>query len=104
LKFVGLGIAIWSLSLLWPQVNRVLTPPVMVASVSGLGAGMLAYVLYQHLGQHNDHGHDQGEQEMSKVHLNGPEVATLGDGAAVAAHPSGRRALLPGAARRASIA
>lgn len=53
LKLVGLGIAIWGLSLLWPEINLVLTP-LMIGLVLGLGAITLAYVLVQRL----DHGHN----------------------------------------------
>jgi len=45
LKFVGLGVAIWGLSLIWPEVNMVLTPAVM----RGLG---LLYSASAPLGAH----------------------------------------------------
>jgi hypothetical protein len=55
LKIVGLGVAIWGLSLLWPEVNLVLTPPVMIGVVLGLGAAaLLVYVLDQRLDQRCD--------------------------------------------------
>ena len=56
LKIIGLGVAIWGLSLLWPEVNLVLTPPVMIGVVLGLGAAeLLAYVFDQRLDQRHDH-------------------------------------------------
>jgi len=61
LKFVGLGIVIWSTSLLWPQVNHLLTSSVMIGSVFGMGAVTLAYVLvrrFNHDYQDNSAGHD----------------------------------------------
>jgi hypothetical protein len=59
LKLVGLGVAIWGLGLLWPEVNRVLTPSVMIRSVLGLGVvALVAYVLDQHLDQRHDQKHD----------------------------------------------
>jgi hypothetical protein len=55
LKLVGLGVAIWGLSLLWPDVNVVLTPSVMIGVVLGLGvAALLAHVLGQRLDQCHD--------------------------------------------------
>lgn len=55
LKIVGLGVVIWGLSLLWPEVNLVLTPPVMIGAVLGLGgAALLARVLVQHFDQRHD--------------------------------------------------
>jgi hypothetical protein len=60
LRLVGLGIVIWGLSLLWPEVNQVLTPWVMIGMALGLGAAMLAYILIQRLGrEHNDGGAGQ---------------------------------------------
>jgi hypothetical protein len=56
LKVVGLGVAIWGLGLLWPEVNLVLTLPVMIGVVLGLGAAaLLAYVFDQRLDQRHDH-------------------------------------------------
>lgn len=52
LKVVLLGIAIWSLSLLWPEVNRHLSPLatailMVVIGATGLGVIALIYVLEQ---------------------------------------------------------
>jgi hypothetical protein len=43
LKWMGLGVAIWSLSLVWPEVNLVLTLPVIAGLVLALGAIILGY-------------------------------------------------------------
>jgi len=43
LMIVGLGIAIWGLSLLWPEVNKALTPMAML----GLGLGISLVHLWQ---------------------------------------------------------
>lgn len=60
LRLVGLGIVIWGLSLLWPEVNQVLTPWAMIGMALGLGAVALAYILVQRLGhEHNDGGAGQ---------------------------------------------
>ena len=47
LKLAGLGIAIWGLSLVWTEVNLILTPSVMVGLVLGLGAVAAVYRLNQ---------------------------------------------------------
>ena len=64
LRFVGLGIVIWGLSLLWPQVNQALTPPVMMGVILGLGAATLAYVLIQRI-NHDDHHSSTAGQDQS---------------------------------------
>jgi hypothetical protein len=51
LRFVGLGIITWGLSLLWPQVNQLLTPPIVSGIVLGLGAVAFAYVTIRRLDQ-----------------------------------------------------
>jgi len=77
LKFVGMGIVIWGLSLLWPEVNLVLTLPVMIGVVLGLGsAAVLAYVLGQRLDQRHDH--DKAGQD----HLS-PDTSVSADSIAV---------------------
>jgi hypothetical protein len=70
LKLVGLGAAIWGLSLLWPDVNVLLTPPVMIGVVLGLGvAALLAYVLGQRLDQCHDR--DETGQDHPSPDING---------------------------------
>jgi hypothetical protein len=60
LRLVGLGVVIWGLSLLWPEVNQVLTPWVTIGITLGLGAVALAYLLIPRLGrEHNDGGAGQ---------------------------------------------
>ncbi len=60
LRLVGLGIVIWGLSLLWPEVNQVLTPLVTIGITLGLGALVLAYIFIQRFGhQHNGDGAGQ---------------------------------------------
>lgn len=39
LKIAGVGIVLWSLSLVWPEVNLILTPPLMTSLVV-LAAGL----------------------------------------------------------------
>ncbi|MCG3208214.1 MAG: hypothetical protein FOGNACKC_01816 [Anaerolineae bacterium] len=45
-KIIGLGVSIWLLSLLWPQVNQWLSTPVMLALLAGLGSGTLSYIWF----------------------------------------------------------
>ena len=73
LKFVGLGVAIWGLSLLWPEVNLMLTLPMMTGVVLGLGAAaLLVYVLSQLL----DQRHDRNSDGAGQVHLS-PTIPTV---------------------------
>jgi hypothetical protein len=65
LKLAGLGIAIWGLSLVWPEVNLALTPAVMVGLVLGLGVAALFYDLSRHPG-HSHHGNSAGQDHPSR--------------------------------------
>jgi hypothetical protein len=47
LRLAGLGIAIWALSLVWTEVNLILTPSMMAGLVLGLGAVAAIYGLSQ---------------------------------------------------------
>ncbi len=48
---VLLGTMIWSGSLLWPEVNLLLTPPVMLAILAGLTALLSLSLVVAHLNQ-----------------------------------------------------
>jgi hypothetical protein len=73
LKLIGLGVAIWGLSLLWPEVNLMLTPPMMIGVVLSLGAAaLLAYVWSQCLNQR----HDRNSDGAGQVHLS-PAIPTV---------------------------
>jgi len=77
LKLVGMGVVIWGLSLLWPEVNLALTPPIMIGMVLGLGvAALLARVLVQHLDQRHD-GEEAGQDHPS------PDTSVSADSIAV---------------------
>jgi hypothetical protein len=72
LKIVGLGVAIWGLSLLWPEVNLVLTLPVMMGVVLGLGVvTLLACILVQYLDQRHDH--EETGQDHTSPDIGGSE-------------------------------
>jgi hypothetical protein len=47
LRLAGLGIAIWGLSLVWTEVNLILTPSMMVGLILGLAAVAVVYRLSQ---------------------------------------------------------
>ncbi len=64
LKLVSLGIAVWGLSLAWPEVNQVLTPSVMIGLALGLGAAALVYGLSQRSG-HSHRGDSAGQDHPS---------------------------------------
>jgi hypothetical protein len=70
LKIVGLGIVTWGLSLLWPQINQLLAPPIVVGVILGLSVGACAYVMIQRLDHdHNDSGtsHDHTSRPMPAI-------------------------------------
>jgi hypothetical protein len=47
LRLVGLGVAIWALSLVWTEVNLILTPSTMIGLIVGLVAVAVVYRLSQ---------------------------------------------------------
>jgi hypothetical protein len=70
LRMVSLGMAIWGLSMVWPEVNRVLTPPLMSGLGLGLGVVILIYDLSRHLGWHHpNHGAGQNHSGSIPVGL-----------------------------------
>jgi hypothetical protein len=71
LKWIGLGVAIWSLSLVWPEVNLVLTPPVMAGLALALGAIILAYALGYYYRQ-NDQAQTERSNKNKQKHSSRP--------------------------------
>jgi hypothetical protein len=60
LRLVSLGVAIWGLSLLWPEVNQILTPRVAIGMTLGLGSLALVYTWAQRIDYHpNDNNAEQ---------------------------------------------
>jgi hypothetical protein len=51
IAIVGLGVMIWAATLLAPQVNLFLTPPVMLALVGGLTAVLSLSLVLGRLGE-----------------------------------------------------
>ncbi len=64
LKIIGLGLLIWSLGLLWPEINLALVLAVLVAAVVVLGSIALAFLWRQHLND-QDHTHRGRPQQPS---------------------------------------
>jgi hypothetical protein len=56
LKILSVGLAIWGIILLWPEVNLLLTPPVMIVLAIGLSAISFAYFLGLRFGQPDGNG------------------------------------------------
>lgn len=54
LKIISLGIALWGLTLIWPEINQHLTQPVTLRLIGGLSLVMLAYIIAQHLDWYHD--------------------------------------------------
>lgn len=72
LKLIGLGMAIWALSLVWPEVNQVLTPRAMLAAALGLGAVSLIYVLLKQHPNHSPWDRLRRQLHDIRVHLELP--------------------------------
>lgn len=60
LRIVGLGIAIWGLSLVWPEINLVLTPPAMIGLLLALGGAALGYLVSRRQ-DHHPNGDSAGQ-------------------------------------------
>jgi hypothetical protein len=69
LKIIGLGMAIWALSLVWPEINGVLTPRVTLGLMAGLGAAGLAHILSQHSNNHRPPQHQARREHSSRPTL-----------------------------------
>ena len=61
LKVMGLGLGIWGLALLWPDINRLLTGPVMLLLVLTLSTLKLIFVLGRSV------GHQQNNKPKGRV-------------------------------------
>ncbi len=62
IRLLGLGLLIWALSLLWPEVNHILSSWVVTGMTLGLGAVLLTYLLVQRL-EHRHHQDDTGQNQ-----------------------------------------
>jgi hypothetical protein len=65
LKIIGLGLLIWSLGLLWPEIDLALVLAVLVAAVVVAGSVALALLWQQHLDGSN-HTHSGRPRHPSR--------------------------------------
>jgi hypothetical protein len=77
LVIIGLGLAIWALSLLWPDINRMLNETMMLESVIGLGLVMLAYEVIQHFVQHHNNPQTKNQHHSTNHQHNSHPVARV---------------------------
>ena len=49
IKITFLGLSIWLLTLIWPEVNLWFSPAVMLRAIIVLGSVMIGYLKYQQL-------------------------------------------------------
>jgi len=56
-----LGAAVWGTSLLWPDVNQVLSAPAMIAGVAALTALLSLSVVAERLSRAHDAGRCRGD-------------------------------------------
>jgi hypothetical protein len=59
-KCIVLGIGLWGVSLIWPDINQALTSEITIKLVLGLGTIWLIYELEQSITHH--HKHDDGKR------------------------------------------
>jgi hypothetical protein len=60
IRITVFGIGIWLSSLIWPEINSLLTSKVIVALGVGFGASVLLFFWQQHL--ESDHGNNGASQ------------------------------------------
>jgi hypothetical protein len=60
IRITALGAGIWLSSLIWPEINNLLTSKLIVILGAGLGASVLLYLWQQHL--ESDHGNNGASQ------------------------------------------
>ena len=73
LKIISLGVTIWGLSLVWPEINLLLTPRVAIGFSLGLGLVALIYELLYQFGHWHHQGngtrHDHPSRPLAPVAL-----------------------------------
>ena len=71
LKIISLGLVIWSVSLLWPAINLVLSSWMVLMLMAGLSAITLAYFLGLYFGR------NYGDHPTSSISHSGPTRPTI---------------------------
>jgi hypothetical protein len=67
LKIIGLGVAMWGLSLIWLQVNELLTSPVVLGLIIGLAIMAPAYLLGQHIGRRSHRSEPASRPQLDRT-------------------------------------
>jgi hypothetical protein len=65
LKLAGLGFAIWTLSLMWPEINQILGPTLMIGMTLALGIIAVVYALVRRFGNRQS-GHHSGQDHSTR--------------------------------------
>ena len=79
-KCIAFGLLLWSVTLIWPDINLILTEQVMLKLLLGIGLVTLVYVIEQTFIHHDDtrdkpedrshngNNHDSRPVTMTPVH------------------------------------
>ena len=54
-RVIIFGIALWGLTLVWPDINQGLAEPITMKMIIGLSVVLLAYIIAQHLDWYHAH-------------------------------------------------
>jgi|GEM_PF-6327962 len=77
LIITGWGLALWSLTLLWPTSSLILTPVTTFWIISGLGLLIMAYLTGQYVGQTDRRGQDDFQTSVHTRQTRPTPVAYL---------------------------
>jgi len=69
LKIIGVGLSVWSMSLLWPQINERLSLALQVGLLLGLGGIILLYEMWRK--------HHQAQSGRNRSPLNDKNIGEL---------------------------
>ena len=76
-KCIGFGVLLWSLTLIWPDVNLILTERVMLQILLGVSLVALIYVIEQHFIHYDDtHDKPQDHSHTGNNHNSRPVAVT----------------------------
>jgi hypothetical protein len=71
-KIIAIGLGIWSISLLWPQVNEWLTLEIQLGLALGLSSILLLYEIWK-----KHHRAHSGRNHPTTNHTNTGDLASL---------------------------
>jgi hypothetical protein len=72
LKLIGLGFAIWTLSLVWPEINQILGATFMTGMALALGMIAVLYAVVRRFGRSQSRHHSGQDHSTRPI----PMVAT----------------------------